>query len=139
MKDAQKAGDKARLGAIRWIRDAIQKEAKESRKELTDDEVMVVLGKVAKKYRDSIEMAVKGGREDLAKHEQRELSVLEEYLPSQLTEEEILKLVEETISEKSAKGSKDMGSVMKALKPKWAGRADGKTVSEAVKKKLAEL
>ena len=136
MKQAQKAGDKSRLSAIRWIRDAVQKRAKEERKDLTDDAVMEVLANLAKKYSDSIEQARKGGREDLVQHEESELKILQEYLPSPLSREELIKLVEATISETGAKGPKDMGNVMKALKPKWAGRADGKLVSEIVKDKL---
>lgn len=133
---AQKAADKNRLGAIRWIRDAVQKKAKEAKRDLTEEETAEVLGNLAKKYSDSIEQAKKGGRDDLALHEEAELKVLQEYLPAGLSREELVKLVEETISETGAKGPKDMGNVMKALKPKWAGRADGKTVSEIVKEKL---
>lgn len=139
MIKAQKGGDKARLSAIRWIRDALQKHAKEVNKELTDEEALEVLAGVAKKYRDSIEQARRGGREDLAQKEEFELKVLEEYMPKPLSREEIEKLVEETISETGAKSPKDMGAVMKALKPKWAGRADGKTVSDIVKEKLTKL
>jgi len=139
MKQAQKAGDKARLSAIRWIRDAIQKRVKEERKELSEDQVMDVLTNLAKKYKDTIEQARQGGREDLAQREETELKILQIYLPSPLSNEELIKLVEETISETGAKGPKDMGNVMKALKPKWAGRADGKAVSEIVKEKLTSL
>lgn len=138
MIKAQKGRDKARLSAIRWIRDAIQKHAKEVKKELSDDEVLGVLSGLAKKYRDSIEQARKGGREGLVQKEEFELKVLEEYMPKPLSRAEIEKLVEETISETGAKGPKDMGAVMKALKPK-VGVTDGKTVSEIVKEKLTKL
>lgn len=139
MIKAQKSGEKARLSAIRWIRDALQKHAKGLKKELTDEEALDVLSGLAKKYRDSIEQARKGGREDIAQKEEFELKVLEEYMPKPLSREEIEKLVEGTISEIGATGPNDMGAVMKALKPKWAGRADGKTVSDVVKEKLTKL
>lgn len=139
MNRAQKERDKLRLGAIRWMRDTLQKHAKETGKSSLDDtEAAEVLGKLAKKYRESIEQARQAGRVELAEKEEAELRVLEEYLPRQLSNAEIEEMVRETISEVGAKGPGDMGTVMKALKPKWAGRADGKTVSEIVKAKLNE-
>ncbi len=140
MNRAQKEQDKLRLGAIRWMRDTLQKHAKESGKESLDDtEASEALGKLAKKYRESIEQAREAGRNELAEKEEAELRVLEEYLPKQLSAAEIEQMAKETIAEVGAKGPKDMGAVMKALKPKWAGKADGKTVSEVVKAKLNEL
>jgi len=139
MNRAQKEQDKLRLGAIRWMRDTLQKHAKEAGKSSLDDtEAAEVLGKLAKKYKESIEQARQAGRVELAEKEEAELRVLEEYLPKQLSNAEIEEMVRETISEVGAKGPGDMGAVMKALKPRWAGRADGKTVSEIVKAKLNE-
>lgn len=139
MKQAMKAGDKTRLAAIRWFRDAVQKKAKEAMRELSEEEVTETLAALAKKYHDSIEQATQGGRAEIVNKEKLELEILEEYLPKPLSNEELSRIIEETISETGAKGPKDMGNVMKALKPKWAGRADGKTVSETVKQKLASL
>lgn len=137
MTKAQKERNKLRLGAIRWIRDALQKRAKEVLRELDDNEAAEVLASVAKKYKDSIEQARNVGRMDIAEKEESELSVLEEYLPKALAEVEIEALVDEAIISTGAKGAKDMGAVMKVIKPKWSGRADGKLVSDIVKKKLA--
>jgi len=140
MNRAQKERDKLRLGAIRWMRDTLQKHAKETGKSCLDDsEAAEVLGKLAKRYRESIEQARRAGRIELAEKEEAELRILEEYLPRPLSTDEIEGMVKEAISEVGAKGPKDMGAVMKALKPGWAGRADGKTVSEIVKTKLNEL
>jgi len=136
MKKAQKERDKLRLGAVRWIRDAIQKRAKDVGHELDASEAAEVLTSLAKKYRESIEQARKGGREEMASKEESELSVLEQYLPKQLTKEEIEALIDEVIAATGAKGPKDMGVVMKSIKPKWSGRADGREVSEIARSKL---
>ena len=138
MKKAQKERDKIRLGAIRWIRDALQKREKEAGKELEDADAAQVLASLAKKYRDSIEQAHGGNRPELAEKEENELKILEEYLPKSLTEAEIEAIVDEAIESTGAKGPKEMGVVMKTIKPKWTGRADGKLVSEIVKKKLSK-
>ena len=139
MKKAMKEQDKLRLGAIRWIRDALQKRAKDVGHELDEAETSEVLASLVKKYADSIEQAQKAGRTDVMEKEQGELRVLEEYVPKQLTNAEIESLVEQTIAETQAKGPKDMGMVMKAIKPKWTGRADGRLVSEIVKAKLSAI
>jgi len=136
MKKAMKEQDKLRLGAIRWIRDALQKRAKDLGHELDETESSEVLASLVKRYTDSIEQAKNAARTDVLEKEEGELRVLEEYVPKQLTNSEIESLVEQTIAETEAKGPKDMGMVMKTIKPKWAGRADGKLVSEIVKTKL---
>ena len=137
MKKAMKEQNKLRLGAIRWIRDALQKRAKDVGHELDEAETAEVLASLVKRYADSIEQARNAGRTDVLEKEQGELRVLEEYMPKQLSNVEIESLVEQTIAETQATGAKDMGMVMKAIKPKWAGRADGRLVSEIVKTKLS--
>ena len=139
MKKAQKDRNTIRLNAIRWIRDAVQKTAKERKIELADEEIVQVLTSLAKKYRDSIEQAGAAGRAEFVEKEKTELAILEEYLPKQLSQAEIEKLVSDAIASAQAKGPKDMGLVMKTIKPAVAGKADGKLVSEIVKSKLAAL
>lgn len=89
-----------------------------------------------KKRRDAIAEYSRAGREDRAQTEQEELAILQEFLPEQLSEEELEQLVQETINEAGASSMKDMGAVMKLLSPKISGRADGKTASEIVKRRL---
>ena len=104
--------------------------------EATEEDVEAVIQKQAKQRRDSIEQYKAGGRDDLAAKEQAELEVLEKYLPEQMGEEEITKLVEEAISQTGAASAQDMGKVMGALMPKTKGKADGAVVSRIVREKL---
>ena len=104
--------------------------------EATEEDVEAVIQKQAKQRRDSIEQYKAGGRDDLAAKEQAELEVLEKYLPEQMSEEEITKLVEEAISQTGAASAQDMGKVMGALMPKTKGKADGAVVSRIVREKL---
>ena len=101
-----------------------------------DDEVIAVLTSAAKRRRDSIEQFGLGGRADLVARETRELEIIKGYLPEQLSEEEILSLVKETIDETGAASPADVGKVMKALMPKVKGRADGKLVKDIVGRTL---
>lgn len=133
---AMKAQDKDRLGTIRFLQAAIKKVEIDTRKDLTDQDVIGILSTSAKQRRDSIEQFRTGGREDLAKKEEAELAILQAYLPSQLSSDELAKLVETAIKETGAAGPKDMGAVMKALMSKVAGRAEGSAVSAMVKSKL---
>ena len=138
MKDAMKAHDKDRLAVIRMARGAIrQAEIDGGHTELDDDAVLGILGKEVKSRRDSIEEFKKGGRTDLVEKTQAEIDVLMAYLPQQLTEDEVKKLVADAIEKTGASTPKDMGKVMGALMPKVKGRADGKLVSSLVKAALA--
>src|SRR5690606_30879940 len=104
-----------------------------------DAGIVQVISSEIKKRRDSIAEYEKGGRADLVEKEQAELKVLQSYLPEQLSEAEVERLVDEAIAATGAQGPRDMGPVMKALQPKIQGRADGKMVSEKVKQKLSFL
>lgn len=104
--------------------------------EATDDDVMEVLAREIKKRRESIEMYEKGNRPELAEKENKELQMLQTYLPEQLSEEEIKNLVKEAISQTGATEIKDMGKVMAALMPKVKGKAEGSLVSQIVKESL---
>jgi len=136
MKAAMKARDDLRLSAVRMIRSMVKNREIEQKKELNDQEIIEVISTLVKQRRESIRMYREGNRPDLVEKEETELAVLLGFLPAQLSSAEIEKLVEQIIAETGAQGAKDMGRVMKALTPLTAGKADGKTVSETVKRKL---
>ena len=136
MKNAMKARDDLRLSAIRLIRSAVKNKDIELKRELNDQEIVEVVATLGKQRRESIRMFTDAGRTDLVEKEEKELAVLLDFLPQQLSREEIAALVEKAIAECGAQGGKDMGKVMKALMPHVAGRADGKTVSDVVREKL---
>lgn len=133
LKAAMKSGDIQRRDAIRLIASAIKQEEIDCQKTLTEDEVVALLMREAKKRRDSIEEAQRLKRTDTAEKEQFELSVIKSYLPQQLTREELEAEARRAIEETGAKSAKEMGNVMKVLMPRVKGRADGKLVNEVVK------
>lgn len=139
LKSAMKSGDKATVSALRMLHSAIRKKEIDDRVDLDDAGVIKILSAMAKQRQDSIEQFKAGGRQDLVEKEEAELKLIQSYLPAQMSREELLKLVEETIQEAQAKTEKDMGAVMKLLLPKVAGKADGKTVNQLVREKLAPL
>jgi uncharacterized protein YqeY len=136
MKQAMKDKDKIRLSVIRMVRTAIKNAEIELKKTLSDDEVVAVLNRELKQRRDSLQSFEAANREDLIQEAKREIEILLEYLPAQLTEEEIRSLVQEAIADTGAKGKSDMGKVMSALMPKVKGRADGKLVNRIVQEAL---
>ncbi len=140
MKEAMKAREagKERLSVIRMVRGAIRQQEIDGKKELTDDDVLAVIGKEVKQRRDSIEEFQKGGRDDLVRQNEAEIAILMEYLPQQLSEEEVRSLVREAIEATGAASPKDMGRVMKELMPKVKGRADGKMVNTLVRSLLGQ-
>ena len=134
---AMKAKDAARLSALRMMKAAITNKGVEKGHDLEDAEVLQVLVSLVKQRRDSIEQFSKAGRTDLVNKETAEIAVLEEYLPAAASADEIDAAVAAAIAETAATSPKDMGKVMKAVMPKLAGKhADGKTVNEAVRRKL---
>jgi len=135
-KEALKAGDKSRVSILRMIKAAVKNKEIEKGSSLSDDEVYAVLRSFVKRAGESIEQFSKAGRSDLAEKEKEELSIMQGYLPRQLGEDEIRKLVKEVISETGASGTKDMGKVMKAVMAKAKGQADGKLVNTIVKETL---
>jgi uncharacterized protein YqeY len=136
-KAAMRGGDKRRLGAIRLISAAIKQREVDERIELDDAQVIATLDKMAKQRRESIEQYQKAGRDDLVEQEQFELAVLQEFLPTPLTDTEIDALIEAALSETGAASMKDMGKVMGVLKPKLQGRADMGAVSGRIKARLS--
>ena len=138
MKEAMKAREEGRqrLGVIRMVRGAIRQQEIDGQKELDDDAVLAVISKEVKQRRDSIEEFKKGGREDLVAQNEAEIAILMAYLPQQMAEGEIRKLVQDAIAATGASSPKEMGKVMKELMPKVKGRADGKLVNQIVRELL---
>ncbi len=140
LKDAMRAKDATRLGVLRMLKSALKYAAIEksgAEGELDDAEPTQVIRKQVKQRQDSIESFEKGGRAELAEKEKIELAILNQYLPAAMSPEELSRLVRETITEVGATSKAQMGAVMKALGPKVAGRADGKTLSQEVQRQLA--
>ncbi|MCF5907449.1 GatB/YqeY domain-containing protein [Aeromonas veronii] len=141
LKDQQKlamlAKDKARLGAIRLLMAEIKQREVDTRIELNDEDILAVVTKMVKQRRDSISQFEAAGRQDLADKESAEIVVLQEFLPQQLTADEIAALIEQAITESGAAVIADMGKVMAVLKPKIQGRANVGAVSAQVKTRLA--
>ena len=139
LKEAMKARQADRLGVIRMLKSALKNAAIEKygvTGQLNDTEAMAILRKQAKQRQDSIEGFEKGNRPELAAKEKEELAILNEYLPQQLSPEEITKLVTDSIAEAGATSKAQMGAVMKVVQAKAAGRADGKALSQEVQKQL---
>jgi len=136
IKSALKSGAKDKLSTLRMLSAALKNKQIDKRRPLTEEEVVETVRTLLKQRKDSIEQFGKGGRQDLVDKETAEVAVLEVYLPSQLSREEIALMVREAITQTGAQGAKDMGKVMKALIPLLGGRADGKLVSELVKHTL---
>jgi uncharacterized protein YqeY len=139
MKSAMKAGQKDRLKVVRLIRAAIKQIEIDTREELDDAAVLAVLTKMVKQRRDSVEQFENGNREDLAAIERAEILVLNDYLPEQLSAEELAAMVDEIIQATGAEGIRDMGKVMGQIKAKASGRADMGAVSATVKDRLNAL
>jgi uncharacterized protein YqeY len=137
VKNAMKNRDTERLASVRMIKSTVKNKEIELIRPLTEEEFIGVLSTMAKRHRESIEQFQAAGRTDLVEKEQKELAVVETFLPKGLSDSEVLSLIAEAITISGAKGPKDMGLVMKALKEKTAGRVDGKKLSELVKQKLA--
>jgi uncharacterized protein YqeY len=132
-----KARDTVRMNTLRMLRAAIKNREVELRTELDDQEVLRVIRTQINQHRDSIRHYKEAGRNDLEKKEEQELAILMSFMPEQLSEETIAKMVTRVIEEVDAKDMKDMGKVMKLLMAKVAGSADGKVVSEIVRKQLS--
>jgi uncharacterized protein YqeY len=136
VKAAMRSKDKDRLGVLRLITAAFKQKEVDERIELDDAMVLAIMDKMTKQIRDSIKQFEQAGRDDLVKKEKFELEIIQEYLPTQLTEDEIKQLIAESITESGANSVKDMGRVMGILKPRLQGRADMGQVSGLVRQQL---
>ena len=139
LTDAMKSRDEIRANTIRGIKTAIMesKTAKNGNRNPEDSDIIKIISKLAKERKETGELYQNNGRQDLADIEFGELKVLETYLPKMLSEDEVIKIVEQTITEMSATSMKDMGKVMKEINSKYAGQVDGSMVSKFVKEKLS--
>jgi uncharacterized protein YqeY len=136
MKSAMKSGDKDLVLFARNLHAAIRKKEIDDKVDLDDAGVQKIISSLIKQRQDSIEQFKQGGREDLVAKEEAELKFLQAFMPAQMDEAEVRKIVDWAVTEARAAGPKDMGNVMKLLMPKVQGRADGKLVSQLVKERL---
>jgi len=137
MKEAMKAKASLRLNAIRLIRTAIKNREIEERRDLEDRDVIALLSSLVKQRKESAQVYRENNRPELAEKEEAEHAVIQEFLPRQLSEEELGALIEEAVAETGASSMKEMGKVMKIVTAKTLGRADGRRVSELVKARLS--
>jgi uncharacterized protein YqeY len=136
MKDAMRAREKFRLGVIRMVLAEIKRVEVDERIDVDDARCLAVIDKMSKQRRDAANQFVDGGRQDLADTELAEVEILKEFLPAQLSGDEIISLIGQAISDTGASGPQEMGQVMGQLKPKIQGRADMQVVSKLVKDRL---
>ena len=139
MINYMKSKDSFSLGVVRMVKGAIQLEKINLKRELNDDEVVAVIAKQIKMRNDSISEFEKGNRTDLVDQYQKEIDILKKYMPEQLSEEDILKIIDEAFASINPTGPKDMGLIMKEISPKLKGRADMGKVNALIKDKLANL
>lgn len=140
LKAAMIAKDEQKLSTIRMLKSAIQYfeiQKGGAGYEATDEDIIEVVGREIKKRKESIEMYEKGGRPELAEKETTEMTTLQNYLPQQLTEEEVRKLIDDAVNKSGATQMSDMGKVMGILSPQIKGKADGGMVSSIVREKLS--
>ncbi len=137
MKSAMKAGEKAELGALRNLIGKVKAKQIDSGKTLTDDECIKVMATSAKQLKDSIHQYKNGGRDDLAENEAFELSIVERYLPKQMSEDDVRAIVQKTIADVGAESMKDMGKVMGVAMQAVGGEADGSIVQKMVREELS--
>jgi len=137
LKDAMKNHDEVKKNTVTMIRAAIKQIEVDKKVVLEDNDIIDIISKEAKKRKDALAEFEKAGREDLIAQTNEELAIIKNYLPEELSEEELTSIIEETIKEVGAETMKDMGRVMQAVKAKTAGRADGRVINEIVKQKLS--
>ena len=137
MKDAMKARDKVRLGVIRGIKAQIMNaKVADGNHDLNEDQINDIITKEIKQQKESLEEFKKADRQDLVKDQEAKLKIAEKYAPKQLSEDEVEKIVNDTISQIGAESMADFGKVMGAIMPKVKGKADGSIINKLVKKQL---
>jgi len=140
LKEAMRSKNELTTSVLRMLKSAIKyKEVEPGAKALDDAAVLQVIGTLIKQRRDSVDQYRTGGRPELAEKEEKEIAILQTYLPQQLTAEQLAAEVKAAIAAAGAKGPKDMGAVMKTLMPKVQGKAEGKVISDEVKSQLSKL
>ena len=136
LKNSMKEKNVIRKNVIQMVRAAILQVEKDKKVELSDEDIINIMAKEAKKRKDSLEDYKKSNRQDLIEQIEEEIHIIEEYLPKQLSKEEIAEIVKEVIKEVGATSIKDMGKVMKSAKERIGAASDGKTINEVVKELL---
>lgn len=136
LKSSMKSKDKVKKNVVTMVRAAIKQKEVDERIELSDDNILDIIVKQVKQKKDSIEDFKKGNRDDLVELTNKEIEILQEYLPPQLSEEELVNIVKVTIEETGAQTKKDMGKIMAKVMPQIKGRADGKQVNKIAMKYL---
>ncbi len=139
LKEAMKNKDSFKLSVIRMVKGAIQLEKINKKRDLNDEEVIDVISKQIKLRKDSINEFEKAGRNDLADTTKKEVEVLNEYMPEQLSSEEVNKIIDEAFDKVNPTSQKDMGLIMKEVTPKVKGKADMGEVSKIIKEKLNNI
>lgn len=139
LRASLKASESLKVSVLRMAKAALKNRQIDKGGELSEEDILTVLSTLSKQRRESIEQFSKGGREDLAEKERQELSILQSYLPKQLTPEELDGIIAESIKESSAQGLKDMGKVMRLVMSRVKGAADGKIVNQRVKDLLERV
>jgi uncharacterized protein YqeY len=135
---SMKAKDGARVSVLRLLLASIKNREIEKKEALTDDEVLAEIASAAKRRKESLEAFREGERQDLVEKEEAELVILEEYLPEQISEEEVRRTVQDVVAEVGAQSPSDLGKVMKELMPRLKGKADGKMVNQIVREILSD-
>ena len=139
MVEAMKSKDSFTLGVIRMAKGAIQLEAINKKKDLTDEDIVSVIAKQIKMRNDSVNEFTKAGRTDLAEQNAKEIEILNKYMPEQLSSDEVHKIIDEAFAKINPTSSKDMGLIMKEVSPKLKGKADMGEVNKIIKEKLSNL
>lgn len=139
LKESMKNKDSFKLSVIRMVKGAIQLEKINKKRDLNDEEVIDVISKQIKLRKDSINEFAKAGRNDLVENTQKEVEILNEYMPEQLSSEEVNKIIDETFAKINPTSSKDMGLIIKEVSPKVKGRTDMGEVSKIIKDKLSQI
>lgn len=139
IKEALKARNNLKLGVLRMLKSEIKYKEINKGSELSDDEVISVLSSSVKKRKESIEQFQKGGRDDLVSREKAELEVVRGYMPEQLTEDKLIRIIQLAIQENNVTGPSDLGKVMKSIMPQVKGKADGKLINQLVASQLQSL
>lgn len=140
LKEAMKSGDRFKVDTLRGLIAQIKDERIKLRpKELEEKDVLAVLQRAVKRRKEAISLYQQGNRQDLVDKEQKELEIIQQYLPEQMSKDEVLKLIEQAIAEVQAQSIKDMGKVMGNVMKKVQGRADGKEVQQLVRERLTQM
>ena len=139
LREAMRSRDVPRRGTIRLVRSAIKNAEIEWQRDATDEQILEIIAREAKRRIEAIEAFRQGGREDLVAMEQAELAILEQYLPEQLSQEEIKRVVQQVITELGASGMGQMGPVMRQAMAQLKGKADGRLVNQVAREILSSL